>query len=320
MLPLGRIAANGTIDLDLPDHGRYDYSALIDRPDFTWPGGKRLAFYLAVNVEHFAFGGPMGHTPTALGPPPDPRNFAWRDYGLRVGIWRIFDLADQLGLPLCHLINSTVSERYPQIVERIRARGDEVVGHGRTNSERQADLPEEAERALIEEATEVLSRVHGSRPSGWMGPWISESVFTPDLLKESGYTYLLDWPADDQPFWMRTRSGPILGMPYPIELNDSPTMLSRMQPATDFTRMIVDQFETMLEMSEAAPLICGVSLHTFVVGQPFRFAELRRALLHIVNHADSSKVWFTRPGDIARYAASLPAGVIAGAKWLGRSL
>ncbi len=296
----------------LADHGRYDYSALIDRPRFEWPGGKQLAFYVALNVEHFAFGGPMGHTPTALGPPPDPRNFAWRDYGLRVGIWRLFDLADRLGLPLCHLINSAVSERYPTIVERIRARGDEIVGHGRTNSERQADVPEAEERALIEEATAVLSRVHGQRPQGWMGPWISESAATPDLLKEAGYSYLLDWPADDQPFWMRTRAGPILSVPYPIEINDSPTMLSRMQPATDFTRMIIDQFETMLELSDAAPLVCGVSLHTFIVGQPFRFAELRRALRHIMEHPGRDKVWFTRPGDIARHAAGLPPGIIAG--------
>lgn len=298
--------------MELPGHDRYDYSPIVERPDFDWPGGKRLAFYLALNVEHFAFGGPMGHTPTALGPPPDPRNFAWRDYGLRVGIWRIFDLADQLGLPLCHLINSTVSERYPAIVARIRARGDEIVGHGRTNSERQADLPEEQERALIHEATDMLTRMHGVRPQGWMGPWISESNVTPDLLKEEGYSYLLDWPADDQPFWMRTRAGPILGVPYPIEINDSPTMLSRMQPATDFTQMIVDQFETMLDLSERAPLICGVSLHTFVVGQPFRYAQLRKALGHIVNHPARDRVWFTRPGEIARYAASLKPGLIAG--------
>ena len=298
--------------MTLAPNNRYDYSALVERPNFDWPNGKRLAFYLALNVEHFAFGGPLGHTPTTLGPPPDPRNFAWRDYGLRVGIWRIFDLADALGLPLCHLINSSVSERYPQIVARIQERGDEIVGHGRTNSERQADLPEEDERALIHEATEVLGRVHGTPPAGWMGPWISESTVTPDLLKEEGYSYLLDWPADDQPFWMRTRAGPILGMPYPIEINDSPTMLSRMQSATDFTQMIIDQFDTMLEFSERAPLICGISLHTFVVGQPFRYAQLRKALGHIVNHPLRDRVWFTRPGDIARYAMSLPPGVIAG--------
>ncbi len=102
-----------------------------------------------MNIEHFAFDGAIGHTPTSLGPSPDIRNFAWRDYGLRVGLWRIFDLADTLSLPLCHLVNSTVSERFPQIAARIRARGDEVVGHGRTNSERQADLDEAGERTLI---------------------------------------------------------------------------------------------------------------------------------------------------------------------------
>src|SRR5688572_17140090 len=140
--------------MQLNHHNRYDYSPIIERPDFNWPGGKRLAFYLALNVEDFAFGGTMGHTPTSLGPPPDPRNYAWREYGLRVGIWRIFDLVDELGLPLCHLINSTVYDRCPQIVARIKARGDEIVGHGRTNSERQGDLDEAGEADLIREATD----------------------------------------------------------------------------------------------------------------------------------------------------------------------
>jgi allantoinase len=302
--------------MKLAHHNRYDYSPLPERPDFDWPDGKRLAVYLALNVEHFEFGGPLGHTPTSLGPPPDPRNYAWRDYGLRVGIWRIFDLAQQFGLPMCHLINSSVSERYPQIVARIAERGDEIVGHGRTNSERQADFDVAGEAALIREATETLARIHGQRPRGWMGPWISESAVTPDLLKEAGYGYLLDWPADDQPFWMRTRAGPILSVPYPIEINDSPTMLSRMQSATDFGQMIVDQFETMLELSTHRPLVCGISLHTFVVGQPFRLAQLRNALRHIVEHPARERVWFTKPGDIADYAAKLPTGIIAGSDML----
>ena len=300
--------------MKLPHHGRYDFSPIGERPNFDWPGGKRLAFYLALNVEDFAFGGALGHTPTSLGSPPDPRNYAWRDYGLRVGIWRIFDLADELGLPLCHLINSSVYDRCPQIIERIKARGDEIVGHGRTNSERQGDLDEASEAALIREATEALTRGHGVRPQGWMGPWISESAVTPDLLKEAGYSYLLDWPADDQPFWMRTRSGPILSVPYPIEINDSPTMLSRMQSATDFRQMIDDQFDIMLQFSEKAPLVCGVSLHTFVVGQPFRYAQLRRSLERIVRHPMRDRVWFTRPGDIATFARSLPPGTIAGSR------
>ena len=296
----------------LKPHGRYDYSPIVDRPTFTWPDGKRLAFYLALNVEHFSFDGTIGHTPTALSPPPDPRNYAWREYGLRVGIWRIFDLAEELGLPLCHLINASVCENFPQIPHAIKSRGDEVVGHGYSNSERQSEMDEATEAKMIADATETLARTCGHRPRGWMGPWIAESTVTPDLLKEAGYHYLMDWPADDQPFWMRTRSGPLLSVPYPIEINDSPTMLSRMQPATDFYQMIVDQFEEMLRLSQSHALVCGVSLHTFVAGQPFRLVQLRKALRQIMQNPEFDNVWITTPGQIADYAAQLPVGTIAG--------
>jgi len=298
--------------MKLKTHNRYDYSPITERKDYSWPEGRRLAFYVALNVENFSFGGALGHTPTVLGPPPDPRNYAWRDYGLRVGIWRIFDLMDELGLPLCHLLNSTVCESQPQIIDRIKKRGDEVVGHGRTNSERQSDLDESSEKALIEEATSVLTSAFGRRPQGWMGPWIAETERTPDLIKEAGYSYLMDWPADDQPFWMRTRAGPLLSVPYPIEINDSPVMLTRMQAATDFPQMISDQFETMLELAEKQPLVCGVSLHTFVVGQPFRLVQLRKALLRLLRHPRFEQVWITTPGQIAEYVAKLPPGTIPG--------
>jgi allantoinase len=296
--------------MQIRHHDRYDYSPIHERPAFEWPEGKRLAFYLALNVEHFSFGEGLGHTPTALGPPPDPRNFAWRDYGLRVGIWRIFDMAEELGLPLCHLLNASVCERMPQIPARIRQRADEVIGHGYTNSERQSEMDEATEAAMIRNVTEILSEHCGQRPLGWMGPWIAETHVTPDLLKEAGYTFIMDWPADDQPFWMRTRSGPILSVPYPIEINDSPTMLTRAQPATDFHRMIVDQFEEMLRLSEQQPLVFGVSLHTFVAGQPFRLAQIRQALKHVLAHPRFGEVWLTTPGAIARYASSLPHGTI----------
>jgi hypothetical protein len=136
---------------------------------------------------------------------------------------------------------------------------------------------------------------------------------TPDLLKEAGYDFVMDWPADDQPFWMRTRSGPLLSVPYPIEINDSPTMLSRAQPATHFRQMIIDQFELMLSQSEAQSLVFGVSLHTFVAGQPFRLRQIAEALQYIVQHPRFAKsVWVTSPGQIAGYSAQLPAGVVPG--------
>ncbi|MEM8769150.1 MAG: polysaccharide deacetylase family protein [Pseudomonadota bacterium] len=298
--------------MKLETHGRYDYSAISDRAHYEWPGGRRLAFYIAINVEHFHFGEGLGHTPSYLTPQPDVRNYAWRDYGLRVGIWRLFDLLDELDMPACLLLNSTIYDHAPQILERARLRGDEVVAHGRTNSERQGDLAEAAERELIAEATKAITEHEGLAPRGWLGPWISETPSTPELLKEAGYDYVLDWPLDDQPVWLKTRAGPLLAMPYPVEINDAPAMLTRHHTAADFTGMIVDQFDELLRQSEQQPLVCGISLHTPIVGQPFRLAQLRRALQHIQTRSNDDEVWFTRPGEIATHIQDLPAGVVPG--------
>ena len=298
--------------MSLKTHGRYRYSPISGRPHYDWPDGKRLAFYLAVNVEHFHFGEGLGHTPSYATPQPDVRNYAWRDYGLRVGIWRLFDLFDELELPACLLVNSAVYDYAPQVLERARVRGDEIVAHGRTNSERQGDLGEAAERALINEATATIARHEGQMPQGWLGPWISETKATPDLLKEEGYSYVLDWPLDDQPVWLTTRAGPLLAMPYPVEINDAPALLTRHHTAADFTGMIVDQFDEMLRQSAQQPLVCAISLHTPIVGQPFRLAQLRRALQHVRTQADNGQVWFTRPGEIAKHVATLPPGIVPG--------
>ena len=294
------------------DHGRYDYSPIDERADYSWPDGKRLAVYLALNIERFSFGEGLGHTPTALGPEPDVRNFAWRDYGLRVGIWRIFDLFDELGLPACHLMNSSIYDYAPQIPARIRERGDELVGHGRSNSERQSDLHEEAEGALIEEATEAFRRHEGAPPGGWMGPWIAESNHTPDLLAEAGYRYVMDWPCDDQPIWMRTRAGRLLSIPYHVEINDSPAQLTRRHSPEEFTAMTLGHFDEMLRQCRKQPLVFSLPLHTFVVGQPFRLPGLRTILEHIVHHPESERIWLTRPGEIYDHISRLSRGTVPG--------
>lgn len=170
--------------LKLPHHGRYDYSAIEQRRDYAWPGGKRLAFYIALNIEHFAYGAGIGMDPTNRGGPQTQRNWAWRDYGNRVGIWRLFKMLDQLKLPATILLNSSVCEHYAPIVERIIKRGDDVVGHGRTNAEGLRGLWESDEVRIIDEASSTIAKHMGRRPTGWMGPAASESNLTPDLLKE----------------------------------------------------------------------------------------------------------------------------------------
>lgn len=156
----------------------------------------------------------------------------------------------------------------------------------------------------------MLARLSGKPPQGWLGPYLAQSKVTLDLLKEAGYGYVMDWPADDQPFWMRTRAGPILSVPYPLELNDSPALVFRQHSARQFAEMIVDQFDEMLIQSRKRPLIYGISLHPFIIGQPFRLHALRGALTQILNHRKD--LWITTPGEIARYRASLPNGIVPG--------
>ena len=296
--------------MKLPHHERYDYSAITRRANYDWPGGKRLAVYLGINIEHFAFGTGLGHSVTVEGPPPDPRTFAWRDYGNRVGAWRLFDLLDELALPACHLINTTVLDYAPEIPAAINARKDEYIGHGRTNAERQGQMWEEDEARLIAECTEIVTRLSGKKPEGWLGPYLAQSGVTLDLLKEAGYRYVMDWALDDQPVWMRTRSGPILSVPYPIECNDSPAQIFRRHTGRQFAEMVIDQFDEMLDQSRKYPLVFSIALHPFIIGQPFRLRAFRRAVEHIMEHRDD--LWITTPGEIARYCASLPAGTVPG--------
>ena len=191
----------------IPKHNRYEDSPIDQRPDYAWPGGKRLAVNIVTNLEVYAYRKGTGWDPAKLNEPQNQRNYAWRDYGNRVGIWRLFELFDQLGIPAAHNVNSLLYDYHPHIFERIRRRGDEVVAHGRTNAERQGDMWELDERRLIDDVTSAIAAHEGKPPLGWMGPAGSESNTTPDLLKEAGYAYVMDWPADDQPFWLRTRAG-----------------------------------------------------------------------------------------------------------------
>lgn len=294
----------------LKSHDRYDYSSIVSRPDYSWPGGKRLAVYVAVNVEHASFGEGLGSDLAVPTPPPNHRSFAWRDYGNRVGFWRLLDLLGEFAWPTGMLINTELYDYAPEIMEAIRARGDEVVGHGRSNAERQGDMSVAAEAAMIKEATATIVGHEGRQPEGWLSPYISETWETPDVLKENGYTYLLDWPCDDQPIWLRTRAGPILSVPYPLEVNDSVMMVFRRVGPAEFADMIIDTFDEMRHQSEKQPLVFGISLHTFVVGQPYRLRQLRRAFRHIDER--SGDMWITRPGDIARHVAGLPAGTVPG--------
>lgn len=291
----------------LRTHGRFEYSPIVHRYPGAWGSSEaspRLAVYLAVNLEYFAFGEGYGGevVPTGglgkLGLGPDVLNWSWREYGNRVGAYRLLELLDAFELPCSVLVNSELAVHAPELVQAHVARGDEIVAHGATNSQRQGDMPLEVEAAMI---ADVRARLE--KPAGWLGPWISQSQYTPDLLQEAGFSYLLDWCHDDEPIYMRTRSGAtILSIPYPQELNDMAAIVVRRASASEFADMIVDNLEEMIYQAahpDSPPLVMGIALHPYIIAQPFRLRHIRRVLSHLAAKRDAGQIWFATAGDIA---------------------
>ena len=293
----------------LPSHGRFDYQGIHQRNPYRWPNGAGLAVYLGFNIEHFAFGEGMGAGIGPGSPQPDVLNYSWREYGNRVGAWRCLDLFDSLCLPAAALINTALYDHCPELVAACVARGDELVGHGHSNAERQGVLNEVDERDLLLQCRDRIQQESGQSAAGWLSPWISESLQTPDLLAETGYGYTLNWCHDDQPMPMRTRGGQALwAVPYPQELNDIPMIVARQMDGKDFAQMIIDQLDEMLDQTQApgsAPLVMGIALHPYIVGQPYRLRHLRRALQHVAAARDRGQVWMTTPGEIHKHAVKV---------------
>jgi peptidoglycan/xylan/chitin deacetylase (PgdA/CDA1 family) len=287
----------------MPTHGRYQHSAIIRRPMFKWPGQARLAVYFALGVEHYAFGEGMTENLVSGMPHPDVLNTSWRDYGNRVGAWRLLQAFGDLGMPLSILLNSAVCEQAPDLIDAARASGCEFIAHGYSNSDSLAGMSETDEAAYVDGVASQIAAAIGTRPLGWASPWIAETLHTPDILSEHGYAYVLDWCMDDQPVWLKTRGKPLLSVPYSQEINDSSTIIGRQASATDFAQMIIDQFDEMRATPGEEPLVMSVILHAFISGQPFRLRALRRALEHVAKHAET--LWVTQPGMIARQYAEI---------------
>lgn len=292
-----------------PDFKRISFSAIVSRPDFCWPGDKRLACYLALNLEHFIYG-EGGVDLDRTSPPPNLRSYLWREYGNRVGVWRLLDLFDDLGFPLGVIANTAVYDHAPEILAAHRARGDEIIGHGITNSKPLAAMNEAEERQLVQDVTARLTKEEGKPPQGWLSPYLAPSERTPDLLAEYGYDYTLDFGMmDDQPFWCETTPSnkdtpePMLCLPYPIEMNDQPAMVFRRDTPDQFFSAAIDQFDEMRRTSSTYPQVFVLSLHSFIAGQPHRLKHLRRLLEHIQTH--EKDVWITKPGEVAKHYRQL---------------
>jgi peptidoglycan/xylan/chitin deacetylase (PgdA/CDA1 family) len=284
---------------------RYDYRPITDRPDFSWPGGKRLAIYFALGIEEYVFGEGITEDLFPGASKPDYVNTSWRDYGNRVGAFRLIDLFHREQVPISILLNTEVYDHAPQLMDYARERGCAIVAHGLTNSDTLAGRLADDETAYLAAVAEKISEQEGEPPAGWSSPWLAHTDNTADLLKKTGYRYVLDLGMDDQPVWLDTKDGKLLCIPYALELNDSSTVIGRQASATDFAQMIIDQFDEMLEQSAEQPLVMPIVVHSFISGQPFRLRALRLALAHVLARRDD--VWLTTPDRIADFVFANPA-------------
>jgi len=280
------------------DNRLYDFSPIIRRPRLEWPDGARVAFWVGLNIEHYEMGQPsVSIEPATAQLVPDPLNYGWRDYGPRVGVWRMMDVLDKYGLRASVPLNSDVCKHYPQIIEEGNKRNWVWLAHGKKNSIFEAGMSLEEERRYLTEVINTIEQNTGQRPNGWLGPALSETFNTPDLLAELGLTYLCDWCCDDQPFPMHVKQEKMISVPYSIEVNDITLFIVKGLSGPEFYQLLVDQFDVLYE--EAATRggrVMSMGLHPFIVNQPFRHKYLDKALEYITEH---DKVWLTTSDEIA---------------------
>lgn len=272
----------------------FAYHPISDRPALHWPEGKRVAFYVGLNIEHFLDDRPS----TSIWPSqlvPDALNYGWRDYGARVGIWRTIDILDRHGVRASALLNSMVTDANPQIVAAGVERNWAWLAHGATNSTLHTGLELEAERTRLTEIVDTIESATGTRPRGWMGPGLTETANTPRLLAELGLSYLLDWTNDDQPYRLTVPG--MLSVPYSVELNDL-ILFQRGLTGPDFLQMVQDQYQVLRDDAANSGRVMALALHPFVIGQPFRAKYLDLALEYLVAQPD---IWITTSDDIAEH-------------------
>jgi allantoinase len=278
------------------EHGRFGYSAIIDRPPLRWPNGARVAVWVIPNIEHFLFDRPSTRIADgALALNPDVLNYSWRDYGVRVGIWRMMDVMKRYGVPGTVALNSDVCRHYPRIIEAGNSLGWEWMGHGTSNSILINRQSEAEERALIGQVIRDITDATGARPRGWLSPALSETVHTLDLLAEAGIEYVGNWVNDEQPYRMRVQSGTMVSMPYSAELNDIPALLGLHQSPETFGRMICDQFDVLYEDGATTGRVMSICLHPFLIGHPHRSKYFAAALKHITSR---NEVWLAKGSEI----------------------
>jgi peptidoglycan/xylan/chitin deacetylase (PgdA/CDA1 family) len=270
----------------------FPYQAIVDRPKVTWPNDARVAVWVIPNIEHFHL--ELGASA------PDIRNHSRRDYGNRVGVWRLMEVMEKHRVRGTVALNGEVARYYPRIMQEVGRLRWELMGHGLTNSTMLTGLAKADETSVIAETRRMIE-AQGQRMRGWLGPGLTETWNTLDLLREHGVEYVCDWVNDDLPY--RMNNG-LYAIPYSIELNDMPLFNMPSIDIQDFHRRICETFDVLYEEGGRNGRVMGIALHPFLIGVPHRIRYLDKALAHIAGH---DKVWFALGSEIIEaYRAQEP--------------
>jgi peptidoglycan/xylan/chitin deacetylase (PgdA/CDA1 family) len=265
---------------------RLAYSPIHTRPRLALPDA-RLAVWVIVNIEEWDPRETMPRTvltpPAGGSPMPDIPNWAWHEYGNRVGFWRMLEVLDHFKVPAALAVNGSAVHTYEPIARAAADRGWEFVGHGFSQRNMQK-VPDE--RVDIQRTTAAIRAFSGRAPRGWLGPGLTETWDTPDILAEEGYEYVCDWVLDDQPVVLKTRGRSIVSIPYTQECNDVAMMLIQHHSAREYRDRAIDQFNQLYADAQSSARIMALVAHPYIMGVPHRLRYLREALEHICSHSD----------------------------------
>lgn len=281
---------------------RVHYQMTSERPNLRGIDGKPLIVHLVVNVEHWLFDENMPRkyltAPHGLEQVPDIPNFSWAEYGMRAGMPRLLECFKRRGLPASVSLNAGVIDAYPSCAAAMRDAGWEFIGHGVHQKSIQGEVDE---RDIILVAMQMIEDFTGVRPSGWLGPGLKETFDTPDILKELGVDYVFDWVLDDLPCWLNTKHGPLLSIPYTLELNDSPLYAGQYMTSSEIYDRLVDTLSVFETELKSQPRVLTLALHPHLIGVPHRFAYLER-MLDLLQARDDTT--FVVGGQIADWYVS----------------
>jgi allantoinase len=278
-------------------YGPFPYSPIIERPKQRWPNGARIAVWLIPNIEFFALDEQVPAAAGGGGKVPDIPSWTVRDYGNRIGVFRIMDVLDRYKMRGTVALNSELCAEHPQIIRECIKRDWELMGHNESNTRRLNSVPPEDEARVVKNTVETIAQASGRKVQGWLSSGLNETWNSLDHFVDNGLDYIADWCNDDQPYQMTLDDGrTITSIPYTFQLNDKPAFEKHNRTAEEFDTMIRRQFDVLYREGDTQARVMAIAVHPYIIGVPHRIGALDSALEYICKHED---VWLATGAEIA---------------------